>query len=164
MDATTLQPAGPEARPVIARLWQLFSHDLSEFRDRPPDPDGTYPEHSLPSFLTGDPDHRAYVVRHGDALAGFALINVAADRRQHIFGFFVVRALRRRDVGGAAARALLKGSPGCWEIGFQEENPGAARFWRRVARDVVGDAWREEQRPVPDKPWIPHDHFILLEN
>ena len=103
-------------------------------------------------------------MRHGDALSGFALVYVTDEGRQDIQSFFIVRALRRQDVGGAAARALLRGAPGRWEIGFQEENPGAARFWRRVAQDVAGDAWHEEQRPVPDKPWLPHDHFILLES
>ena len=165
MGATTsLEAAGPQLRPVIERLWQLFSHDLGEFRDRPPDPDGSFPEHNLQSFFIADPDHRAYLVRHGDALAGFALVYVTDGGRQDIQSFFIVRALRRQDVGGAAARALLRGAPGRWEIGFQEENPGAARFWRRVAQDVAGDAWHEEQRPVPDKPWLPHDHFILLES
>ena len=165
MGATTsLEAAGPQSRPVIERLWQLFSHDLGEFRDRPPDPDGSFPEHNLQSFFVADPDHRAYLVRHGDALSGFALVYVTDEGRQDIQSFFIVRALRRQDVGGAAARALLRGAPGRWEIGFQEENPSAARFWRRVAQDVAGDAWHEEQRPVPDKPWLPHDHFILLES
>jgi hypothetical protein len=27
---------------------------------------------------------------------------------------------------------------------------------------VAGEDWRKETRPVPDKPHIPHDHFILF--
>ena len=53
--------------------------------------------------------------------------------------------------------------PGHWEIGFQANNAGVPEFWRRVVTDVVGSAWREETRPVPDKPHIPHDHFIVFD-
>jgi hypothetical protein len=28
---------------------------------------------------------------------------------------------------------------------------------------MVGAAWREEWRPVPDKPHIPPDHWLLFE-
>jgi predicted acetyltransferase len=65
-------------------------------------------------------------------------------------------------VGYAVARELLERHPGRWEIGFQAGNSGAPDFWRRLVSDVVGADWREETRPVPDKPHIPHDQFILL--
>jgi predicted acetyltransferase len=76
--------------------------------------------------------------------------------------FFVVRAARRGGVGHAAALEAIRRHPGRWEIAFQEENPKAARFWRRVATEVVGDAWTTEARPVPDKPHIPPDTWLFL--
>ena len=76
--------------------------------------------------------------------------------------FFVVRAARRQRVGYDVARDLLARYPGRWEIGFQGANRGAPEFWRRVAADAAGNTWREELRPVPGKPHIPDDHFIVL--
>ena len=77
--------------------------------------------------------------------------------------FFVVRAARRSGVGRAAAVDAMRLHPGRWEIPFQEENPGAAAFWRRVATELVGSAWSEERRPVPEKPHIPPDVWLMLD-
>jgi predicted acetyltransferase len=76
--------------------------------------------------------------------------------------FFVVRAARRQRVGYRAAVELLHLHPGRWAIPFQEENPGAARFWRRLASEIAGSGWREERRPVPEKPQIPPDSWLFL--
>lgn len=160
---TAVVPAGPDGQLVVARLWQLFWHDLSEFRDRPPDGDGTFPVHDLPTFFGGDPHHRAYLIKRGGALGGFVLVNQDSAGLQHLHSFFVVRALRRQRIGHSAATAVLRGQPGRWQIGFQEENFGAACFWRQVATSTVGSRWHEELRPVPDKPWLPFDRFILFE-
>lgn len=141
---------------MIERLAQLERHDLSEFRGYTPDADGVFAFDALPSFF-GEPDRRAYLIRSGPTLAGFTLTRGLADGATSIFAFFVVRALRRRGVGHRAALELLRLRPGPWGIAFQEENPGAARFWRRVATACVGSAWREERRPgaggTPDV-WI----------
>ncbi len=159
----TLEVAGPDRRAVVERLWQLYRHDLGEFRDAPPASDGSYPVHELPTYFAGDPDRRAYLLRSGAALGGFALVSGVTDGPRLLYAFFVVRALRRKGLGHAAALELLDRHPGAWEIGFQEENPGAARFWRQVARDAAAASWHEERRPVPDKPWLPPDTILLLE-
>ena len=77
----------------------------------------------------------------------------------------MVRALRRKGVGHRAAREMLRLHPGPWAIAFQEENPKAARFWRQLATDAVGTAWREERRPVPPPApsHLPDDVWILLD-
>ena len=58
--------------------------------------------------------------------------------------FFVVRAARRKQVGQPAALQLFGLHPGHWEIAFQEDNAGAARFWRRVGAAAAGLMYREE--------------------
>jgi len=37
-----------------------------------------------------------------------------------------------------------------------------SRFWRRTAERVAHDGVREERRPVPGKPHIPHDVWITV--
>ena len=76
--------------------------------------------------------------------------------------FFVVRGVRRQGIASELARALFARHPGRWEIAFQAGNPGAPEFWRRVATAAVGTEWLEELRPVPNKPHIPDDHFIVF--
>jgi predicted acetyltransferase len=115
----------------------------------------------LPLFF-GDPDRCAYLVRHDGALVGFALVRGLSGDTRVMGEFFVVRAARRKRAGYQTALELFRLHPGHWEIPFQEENPGAARFWRRVAAQAAGDAVKEERRPVPDKPEIPPDTWLLL--
>ena len=76
--------------------------------------------------------------------------------------FFVVRSARRKRVGHHAALQLLRQHSGPWQIAFQEANPAAARFWRRVATEAVGAAWSEQRRPVPGKPDLPPDTWLVL--
>jgi predicted acetyltransferase len=59
--------------------------------------------------------------------------------------FFVVRGLRRDEVGLLAARELLALIPGVWAIAFQDANADAQPFWERVATDAVGDRWHLEE-------------------
>jgi predicted acetyltransferase len=149
-------------RPVVDRLWQLYAHDMSEFRGSFPSDEGQFKEGRLPSFF-GDPDRCGYLVGWEGRLAGFALVRGVLTEPRVMGEFFVVRAARRHGVGRAGARQVLRAHPGAWQIPFQDENPGAARFWRSLATELVGDAWTEERRPVPDKPHVPDDVWLLLD-
>jgi predicted acetyltransferase len=158
----TLELATPAQHPLIERLWQLYRHDLSEFRDSMPDQDGLFRRGWLDDYL-GDPARECLVIRVPEGPAGFVLLKGLGEGEVRAIGeFFVVRRVRGRGVGREAALQALDRHPGTWEIAFQEENPTAARFWRRIATEVAGDTWTEERRPVPDKPWIPPDVWLSL--
>lgn len=146
----------------LSNLWQLFRYDLSEFRDSWPDADGRFKEHEMRSFLDRDPDRIGYLVGGPEVTAGFALVSGVDEEPRHMDAFFVVRRARRLGVGRRLALDVLGRHPGEWRIGFQEENPTAARFWRRIATEVAGDRWHEEAVPVPGKPWIPDDRVLHL--
>lgn len=158
----SLEPIRAEHRPTVERLWQLYMHDLSEYRGILPDAEGLYRWGRLPLYF-GDPDRVGYLIRRGVDLAGFVLIRgLEADARV-VGEFFVVRALRRQQVGRQAMRLVLERHSGQWEIPFQENNTGAARFWRAVASEEAGSAWTEERRPLPDKPALVPDTWVLLD-
>lgn len=161
----SLVRAGRNAQSVLERLWQLYRHDLSEFRpSMVPQADGTYPLRRLPSYID-DSDRAAYLMHpdgDDDRPVGFVLVAGLQTSPRTVDEFFVVRALRRQRVGHAAAAELLRLHPGPWEIYFQEENPAAARFWRRVAADAA-DTCQEERRPVPGKPELPPDVVVTFE-
>jgi predicted acetyltransferase len=150
-----------EQRHAAERLWQLYVHDLSEFRGSMPNEQGLYKLGRLPGFFE-DPDRCGYLIYCEQALAGFAFVRGLSMEPKVVGEFFIVRAVRRQRVGYEAAVKLLHLHSGCWEIPFQEENPGAARFWRRVATETVGPAVKEERRPVPGKPAIPPDTWLVL--
>lgn len=165
--AVSSEPSGllsiltAERRPLLERMWQLYQHDLSEFRGTLPNQNGLFPSGRLPLYFD-DLDRRAYVVSWNGAPAGFAFIRGVTSEVRVMGEFFIVRAVRRQRVGQQVVLDLFRRYPGQWEIPFQEENPGAARFWRRIATMTVGDNWTEERRPVPGKPHIPHDVWLTL--
>lgn len=155
----TVTPAVDADRAALGRLFQLYWHDLSELRGSMPDRDGVLVAGRFEERLA-TPGLVTYVVESDARLAGFAMVRPHEGR--HLMAeFFVVRGVRRRGVGAAAARAVLARTPGPWSIPFQEENSGAARFWRALAAEVADDVV-EERRPVPGKPHIPPDVWLFL--
>jgi predicted acetyltransferase len=160
----TLRPLAPDQFRVLERLWQLYRHDLSEFRGSMPDEDGLYTPGHLPDYREPDPDRSASLIRHDGRPAGFVLLRGLVSGPHLMAEFFVVRAARRRRVGEAAARAAFAAHPGAWAVPFQDENPAAARFWRRVVPDAAArSSIREERRPVPGKPHLPPDVWLLFD-
>lgn len=158
-----LVPVTPDLHPVVERLWQLYRHDLSEFRDSLPDEHGRFTDGPLPAYLAGQDDRTALLVRHGLSAVGFVLLRGLEARPATMGEFFVCRAVRSLGIGYQVATDVMRGSPGRWIVAFQEENPRAARFWRHVATGLAGDTWTEERIPVPDKPWLPPDVWLSLE-
>lgn len=145
--------------PIVGRLWQLYAHDLSEFRGSTPDETGSFAPGRLPSYER-KPDRGGYLARLGDVPVGFALVRELDDGDGTVLGeFFVTRSARGSGVARRLATHVIRARFGRWVIAFQEENPRAARFWRRLAADVLADV-SEERRPVPGKPHLPHDVWL----
>ena len=57
---------------VVERLWQLYSHDLSEFRGMTPASDGCFGRGHLASYTPDGSDVVAYLAAQGDRPVGFA--------------------------------------------------------------------------------------------
>jgi predicted acetyltransferase/8-oxo-dGTP pyrophosphatase MutT (NUDIX family) len=144
---------------VVERLWQLYSHDLSEFRGTTPGPDGLLKRGHLASYAPEDRDVVAYLAEQGDRPVGFALVRGLEDDARVMGEFFVVRSVRRQGLARAFAETVLRRHPGPWWIAFQEENEAAARFWRRLGAEVLEGA-EEEGREIPGKPFIPPDRWL----
>jgi ADP-ribose pyrophosphatase YjhB (NUDIX family)/predicted acetyltransferase len=145
---------------VVERLWQPYAHDLSEFRGTTPGPDGTYRRGHLGWYDRDDEDRIAYVARLGERPIGFALVRGLTGDSRVMGEFFVVRSARGAGHARAFAEHVVRAHPGPWEIAFQDDNVRAATFWRRLGAEVLRDA-SEEPRPIPDKPHIPPDRWLL---
>ncbi|MFF5563803.1 GNAT family N-acetyltransferase [Streptomyces sp. NPDC012623] len=148
-------------RSTVERLWLMYRHDMSEFEAVLPHPDGTFRADRLHKAFS-EPGWAPYLLMSGDRPAGFAFVRGLTGPTRVLNSFFVVRGARRAGVGLRAVQQLMARHPGPWEIAFQDTNTGAARFWRRVATETVGDAWTEEHRQVPGRPDLPPDTWISL--
>lgn len=155
----SLRPPQPADRPTVERLWLMFRHDMSEFRGQLPNTDGTFRDERLHAAFD-DPDWAAYLLAADDRPVGFAFVRSLTGPTRVLNSFFVVRGARRRGLGLRAVQDVVACHPGHWEVAFQHDNPGAARFWRRVATEIAGEAWTEETKPVPGRPDVPPDVWI----
>lgn len=147
---------------VVERLWLMFRHDMSEFTESLPAPDGTFRSDRLRAAFT-DADRVPYLFLDGEHPVGFAVVRGLHGPARVLNSFFVVRGARRRGTGMRAVREIVAAHPGPWEIAFQDANAAAVRFWRRVATGIVGEAWTEERRPVPHRPELPPDVWISFD-
>lgn len=154
-----IEVAGADEWPVVERLWQLYQHDLSEFRHSSPDAAGLFAGR-LPAYAGGGGGDRvAYLARLGDLPCGFALVR-GLDGDQRLMGeFFVIRSTRGREIAPAFAREVFERHPGPWLVPFQNENPRAAAFWRRLAGEVF-DEVAEKTVAVPGKRHLPPDVWL----
>ncbi len=154
MADVSLEIAEPEQKPVLENLFQLYTHDFSDFwgglEDGELQEDGRFPQYIyLDSYWT-DADRTPILIRVEGFLAGFALIN----RFSHsglpldhaVAEFFIARKHRRFGVGLAAAVKIMGHRPGQWEMAVARKNTGALPFWRKVAADVAGTDVEEIDR------------------
>jgi predicted acetyltransferase len=151
-----------EHHEIAERFWQLFLHDLSEFRDSHPNEHGAFKRRQLEPYLVPDPDRAAYVIYGTTGPVGLSFVYGLTAGLRRLDQFFVVRSQRGTGVGRAAAEATVRRHPGRWEVGFQNENPAAARFWRRFAGEL-GSNVEERLQPVPNKPHIPDDVVLAFD-
>lgn len=155
MDAKVeLEVCARDQRAALENLFQLYTHDFSEFwagrDDGELQPDGRFAQYiHLDSYWT-DAERTPYLIQAGGHLAGFALIN----RFSHsglpldwaVAEFFVVRKHRRGGVGFAAATQIIRARPGLWEMAVARKNTAALPFWRRVGAAVAGTSVEELDR------------------
>ncbi|MER6181613.1 GNAT family N-acetyltransferase [Streptomyces sp. NPDC001652] len=156
----TVRPATPADRPTVERLWLLFRHDLSEFGGQLPNPDGTFRSERLEAAFSGSGDWAPYLFSLGAHPVGFAFVRALTQPTRVLNSFFVVRGVRRGGIGMRAVREVVARHPGAWTVAFQDGNPGAVRFWRRVGDALDPGEWEEERRPVPNRPGLAPDVWI----
>jgi len=131
---------------TLRNLLHLYIHDFSEFLGMKPSEEGWFSYPALPLYWS-EPNRAAFFVRSEGGLVGFALVSqgsvVSGDAAVFdLAEFFVVRGVRRRGVGQAAAHDLFRSKPGEWEIRVAEYNVPAQRFWRNVIERYSGGRYK----------------------
>lgn len=151
-------------REWVRNVYPFYLHDLSEFDD------GYYrlderglwgPDHLDDWLGQGPPQHPLLIRAHGER-AGFAFVGEAPFAYMtpgldfRLCEFFVLRSLRGRGIGRAAARAVFDRFRGSWEVEEMPRNEPAIRFWARVIGEYTGGDFREE----PSAGGFPRQVFI----
>jgi len=74
-------------------------------------------------------------IMDGPKRVGFAMVRDAEGGARELSEFCILGAYRRRQIGRAAAHALLNELPGTWFLGVSAKAKGAQDFWHKVLED-----------------------------
>ncbi len=138
----TLHKVGIESKCIIENLFPFYLYDMSEYMGWAANKDGTFrfKESLIASYWT-EADHTPYIIKANGELAGFTMVRVypGTENLQDIGQFFILRKFKRKGVGQAVLKLLLRKYPGDWQIRALVENSGAIKFWKRSIEALVGD-------------------------
>ena len=134
---------------TLKNLLHLYIHDFSEFLGMKPSEEGWFSYPALPLYWS-ESGRAAFLLRSEGSLVGFALVSqgsmVSGDPAVFdLAEFFVVRGVRRRGVGQAAAHDLFRLYPGKWEVRVAEFNVPAQQFWRNVVDQYAEGQFQSEE-------------------
>ena len=144
--------AAPADRRPVARMLELYQHDLSDIWPQDLDLHGEY---GWPiDRYWRQPGHAAFVFLVDDRYAGLALVDddvCLPGNQRWMAQFFVLKKYRRCAVGARAACAVFDCMPGRWEVGQMAANRPALAFWRRVIGDYTQGRYVEHE--LHDQRW-----------
>lgn len=142
MISVQLVPAKPKQITLLQNLWQLYSHDFTEFLRIDVDAEGRFPYDFEFSNYFEKAGHWAYIANVGENIAGFVLFtdNVMQGRGKgrHMEEFFILRRFRRKGIGRSMAFQAFDTYQGIWEVSEVATNQPAIQFWRKVIEDYAG--------------------------
>lgn len=153
----TVRSAKASEQPVIENLMQLYLHDFSEFDEVELQSNGEYVYPYL-KYYWQEPDRFPFLIRLDGKLAGFALVRTEVDAltgrpRSSLAEFFILRRLRKLDVGRQAADKLWDLFPGTWVVEVLESNQGGYLFWKKVISRYAKLGFEEDYISTHGKGW-----------
>jgi predicted acetyltransferase len=144
--------------PVLANLYELNAHDLSNSLSLDIDANGFYKSKDL-SIYWSQPDRRfPFLIRYRNGIAGFALVSHEKsddDERGRftIDEFFILRKLRLTGLGTRAAFLLWDLFGGSWTIRVPEKNRDATLFWKQCVLKYSNGSFLQSTRTVGLRAW-----------
>lgn len=140
--------------PLIQHMWSFYIYDMGREC-------GFNKGWECPANLSFVPDditsyfkdsaRQAYLIKVGDELAGFVLINQAGtlpDTQWNIGEFFILAKFQGKGVGTEITHQLWKTHPGRWEVSVIPENKSALAFWRKVVAKYTDGCYVEDIKDV----------------
>ena len=93
-----------------------------------------------------DQNHKAFVVRVDDELAGFVFVDLFNDIYKidyFLSEFFIMAKFQGHGVGKIVATKIFDLFKGTWALGIIPENIRALAFWRKVVSIYSNGEYQE---------------------
>jgi predicted acetyltransferase len=141
--------------PTIQNMARFYVHDLSRecgfiSEDWACPTDGLYESFDFKIYFE-DPTRKAFLIKVGNELAGFALLNQVGryhDTTWNMGEFFILAKFQGKGLAYLAASELWKMHPGLWEVSVIPENSRALLFWRKTILNMTAGDYQEEIKTV----------------
>jgi predicted acetyltransferase len=151
LDTVTVALASFTDYPVIQNMARFYVYELSrqcghDSEDWAIPTNGLYESFDFKNYFI-DPSRRAYLIKVGSEIAGFALLNKATENPSSDWNmgeFFITARFQGRGVGSCAARWLWEEHPGNWEVAVIPQNKTGLIFWEKAVNSFSKGTFRKE--------------------
>ncbi len=143
----TISEVPYERKEVLARLIEMYEHELSEYTQDDVDSEGQYGYTYFDSYWK-EKKRFPYFIKVNNQLAGFILvcdysyIKQLSNKRM-MAEFFVMKKYRRLGIGKKVAFMVFDLLKGSWEIGQLTDNRVSKIFWEKIIKEYTNDNYRK---------------------
>ncbi|HFD0801799.1 TPA: GNAT family N-acetyltransferase, partial [Legionella pneumophila] len=160
--ALKIETATLDDYPIIQNMARFYVYELSRdcgfiSEDWALPPDGLYESFDFKKYFE-EPTRKAFLIKVGNELAGFALLNqegIYPDTMWNMGEFFITAKFQGKGLGFLVSSELWNMHPGLWEISVIPENKPALNFWRKTIAKITMGNFQEEIKTVNYDPHQP---------
>ncbi|HAT9060362.1 TPA: GNAT family N-acetyltransferase [Legionella pneumophila subsp. pneumophila] len=153
--ALKIETATLDDYPTIQNMARFYVYELSRdcgfiSDDWALPSDGLYESFDFKNYFEA-PTRKAFLIKVGNELAGFALLNqegIYPDTSWNMGEFFIVAKFQGKGLGFLVSSELWKMHPGLWEVSVIPENKRGLSFWRKAISSVTAGNYQEEIKTI----------------
>ncbi|KTC87623.1 MULTISPECIES: GNAT family N-acetyltransferase [Legionella] len=153
--ALNLKKATLDDYPTIQNMARFYVYDLSRdcgfiSDDWAFPADGLYESFDFKNYFE-EPTRKAFLIKVGNELAGFALLNQAGHYSDTVWNmgeFFIIAKFQGKGLAYLAASELWKMHPGLWEVSVIPQNKRGLSFWRKSISSITAGNYQEAIKPI----------------
>ncbi|WP_430787504.1 GNAT family N-acetyltransferase [Virgibacillus flavescens] len=129
----TLEKISKDDEKVLQNLMQYYIYEFSRYiTEIKLEENGAYDPFNLEKYCE-EPNFHAYLIKLGEELIGFVLVESEAEECPNtIHEFFIIAKYEGKGFGKEAAHQIFKWFPGKWKLTQIEKNYRAQAFWRSL--------------------------------
>ncbi|HAU0101632.1 TPA: GNAT family N-acetyltransferase [Legionella pneumophila] len=148
--------------PTIQNMARFYVYELSRdcgfiSDDWALPSDGLYESFDFKNYFE-EPTRKAFLIKVGNELAGFALLNqegIYPDTEWNMGEFFITAKFQGKGLGFLVSSELCKMHLGLWEVSVIPENKRGLSFWRKTISKITMGNFQEEIKTINYDPHQP---------
>lgn len=140
--------------PIIENMWHFYIYDMGRYCGLNEGWEDPINLSFIPDDLTNyfvDEDRKAFLVKVGNELAGFVLLNKKgrlSDTQWNMGEFFIIAQYQNKGIGEQVVHQIWSMYQGLWEVSVIPENTSALAFWRKAISKFTDGQYLEEVKIV----------------